>query len=523
MIGFWDILIIFVYMAAMGFMGVYCTGKNVSTDEYFVGGRRMPGWVVGMSMVGTLMSSISFLAYPGDSYKTTWIRMFPNLLVPLCVIIVAYLILPFYRKGPMTSAYEYIGKRFGTVTRTYFAGTFVVAQLVRISVVLYLVSILMRELTGWNIVFCVLLSGGLVALYTIIGGFEAVVLTDVVQTFVLAIGAIVCFAVIVYQLPGGIGQIFSVAIEDGKFALADLASDGKLERLSWGFSLREKTGVMLLIIGITNWLVMYSTDQTMVQRYCAASSEKEARKALYVCGFTALPIWSFFMLIGTALYVFFKQFPTPETTQMLTGARDAEGIMPFFIVRYMPVGFKGVVLAAVLAAAMSTLSSGINSISTVGVVDIYKKLCVKGRSDKHYLKVAYVLSVVAGIFMIMGSFLLIKATTKTLQDTLYILTAIIGGGGLGIYFVGFFTNKGNDFAAATGAAASVMYSIWVILANRGFLPEFMSVPFDLYYTAFIGNFITFFVVYLIGCLIKPHSKEAMVNLNVWSVLPSEDK
>jgi len=504
------------YLAAMGVIGVYYSGKNSDTDEYFLGGRRTAGWMAGMSMLGTLLSCITFLAYPADSFKTTWIRLLPMALVPVGSIIAAFFFLPFYRQTKMVSAYEYIGKRFGPITRTYFSFSFVVLQLFRISTVLYLMSLLMVELTGWNTTVCILVSGGMVAAYTIVGGFDAVVLTDVVQTIVLVVGALVCLGVIVYQLPGGIGQVFSVAFADGKLTLADLI-DGKMTPLSWwGVSLRGKTGIMLLVIGLTNFLAVYASDQTMVQRYCSTPTIKEARKAIYVCGFGALPMWTFFMLIGTSLYVFFKQFPQPEATAMLDGTRDPEGILPFFIVRYMPNGFKGVVLAAVLSAAMSTLSSGINSISTVGVVDFYKKI-VKNKSDRHYLKAAYLISACAGILMIGGTFILLKAETITLQNTLFIVTAIIGGGGLGIYCVGFFTNKGNDIAAASGAAASILFSLWVILASRGFLPDFMAVPFDLYYTAFIGNFITFTVVYGIGAFFRHLNNENLSNLNIWCI------
>ena len=516
MLGWIDILIMVAYFGAMGIVGLYYSGKNSDTDEYFLGGRRTLGWMAGISMLGTLLSSITFLAYPADSFKTTWIRLLPMALVPVGSIIAAYFFLPFYRQTKMTSAYEYIGKRFGPITRAYFSFSFLVLQLFRISTVLYLMSILMAELTGWNIVVCVLVSGGLVSAYTIIGGFDAVVLTVVIQTIVLVAGALVCFGVIVHQLPGGIGQIFSVAITDGKLALADLI-DGEMTPLSWwGVSLREKTGIMLLVIGLTNFLAVYASDQTMVQRYCSTPTDKEARKAIYVCGFGALPMWTFFMLIGTSLYVFFKQFPQPEAIAMLDGSRDPEGILPFFVVRYMPNGFKGVVLAAVLSAAMSTLSSGINAISTVGVVDFYKKM-VKNKSDRHYLKAAYLISACAGIIMIGGTFVLLKADTMTLQDTLIIVTAIIGGGGLGIYCVGFFTNKGNDIAAASGAAASILYSLWVTLGSRGCLPGFMTVPFDLYYTAFLGNFITFIAVYGIGALFTSMNNKNLRCLNIWQL------
>ncbi len=509
-----DIVVLLGYLLGMLAMGYYFSRKNTSTEEYFVGGRSFSGWVIGLSLVGTSISSITFLAYPGDAYKTAWLRFLPNLMLPICIFIAAYLFLPFFRRGNITSAYQYLESRFGPSVRVYGALAFVIAQLVRISTILYLLSLLVHEVSGIDPIMCVLISGVFVSAYTIMGGIDAVIWTDVVQTVVLVLGGAVCLFVIVDLLPGGIGQVFDVAIADGKFAFAELKNQ-QLSPVSWEFTLNSKTGTMMLVLGLTSWLSEYSSNQNTVQRYCAAKSTHEARKGMFICAFSSLPIWAFYMFLGTALYVFFQVFPTLEAQQMLTGERKAEQILPYFIINHLPAGIVGLVIAAALAAAMSSLDSSINAISTVGIVDIYRRHLAKGRSDKHYLHVAWLLAAVTSVFMIIGAIYIYQAETKTLQDTATILVSLLSGGMLGLYLLGFFTTRGDARAAWVGIFFTVVFTLWTILDKRGLLPDSMQLPFDSYYTTIIGNFIMFVSAYLVATLFFKTEKR-LAGLTVWS-------
>lgn len=378
----------FVFMAALGF---YFSRRNKNTEQYFVGGRSFGGWVIGISLVGYSISSVTFIGYPGDAYKTAWIRFMPNLMMPVAIMIASYLFIPLFRRMNITSAYEFLEGRFGPSIRRYISCAFAVGQLIRLSLVLYLVSIVVHEMTGLSPLTCILLSGLVTAMYTALGGIDAVIWTDVIQAIVLLFGGLLCLGFIVWKIPGGLPQIFTVALADGKLAFADLV-DGKIQRLPWGFSLKEKTGIMMLILGLMGWIGEYSCNQNTIQRYIASKSTAEARKGILICCISSLPIWALFMFIGTALYVFFKQFPTAETTAMLTGARKPEQVLPFFIMHYIPPGLVGLIIAGILAAAMSSLSASINSASTVLVIDIYKGAMARGRSDRHYLKAAWIVT-----------------------------------------------------------------------------------------------------------------------------------
>jgi SSS family solute:Na+ symporter len=223
------------------------------------------------------------------------------------------------------------------------------------------------------------------------------------------------------------------------------------------------------------------------------------------------------MFIGTSLYVFFQTFPVPEAQQMLHGQRQAEQILPFFVINYLPPGFCGVVIAATLAAAMSSLDSSINAISTVTVVDIYKRHLVKNRADRHYLHMAWLFASLAGAVMIGGALVLVNVKTKTLQDTGIILSSVVAGGMLGIYLLGFFTRVRGSASVWTGITFTAAFTIWTILSSRGLLPEWLSFKYDLYYTIFIGNTVMFIVgalaYYFIGRIFKKSEEDYDVDID----------
>jgi SSS family solute:Na+ symporter len=412
----------------------------------------------------------------------------------VAVFIAARYFLPYLRGNNATTAYEYLETRFGPSIRVYGAITFVVAQIVRVSLILYLVSLVLQEITGLDATTCIIIGGFIVALYTIIGGIDAVIWTDVIQTIVLLLGGIICLVIVTSHLPGGINQILEVATNDGKLALAEL-KNGSLVPVDWHLSLHSKTASMMLIIGLISWLTEYSSNQNTVQRFCASKSDHEARKAMLICVLVSLPTWAFFMFLGTALYVFFQVFPAGQASEILQGSRKAEGILPFFIINYLPSGLVGLVIAAALAAAMSSLDSSINAISTVSISDIYRRHINCDAADSHYLRVARLVASGAGLMMILGAIYLTNTETTTLQDTATILTSLLAGGLLSIYCIGFFSDRGDARHILFGITGTMLFTAWTILSSRSLLPDSLSFPFDLYYTGLIGNIIMFILAF----------------------------
>ena len=515
-----DMAVLIVYFVSMTLMGLYFARRAKTTERYFVGDRAFPGWLLGISLFGAMISSITFVGYPADAYKTAYLRYLICITLPVGILIASRFFVPFFRRGQITSVFEYLEGRFGPRTRVYGASMFVLAQCIRISLIQYLVALLMNKITGWDVTICILLGGVVTAYYTIAGGIEAVIWTDFVQSLILVFGGLLILGTIVWKLPGGFGQLFEVALRDGKFMLGDLdTTDGRLHPAPWGFALDQKTVVMMLIVGLFQWLGEYSTSQEVIQKYCSAKSAQEARRAMWVCCLCCVPTWGYFMLVGTGLYVFYQVFPDTNAHEMLTGARKAEEILPYFVTTQLPQGLSGIVVAAVLAAAMSSMSSAMNSISAVAITDIYKRHWVPGRDDRHYVRAARMVTLISSSIMIMGAYYLLFSQKKTLQHLGTELQAIVAGGLLGLYMFGFFTRKGDGRAAFFGILCAVAFSACISLAELGWLPQgsiaWLRSHFDSYYTGIVGNVLMFTVGYVAASIV-PRKTGDLTNLTVWT-------
>ncbi|MBI1321445.1 MAG: sodium/solute symporter [Candidatus Hydrogenedens sp.] len=518
-LGWPDVLIMGVYFVGITWAGVYFAGRTKGTEDYFLGGRSIPAWVIGISMIGTSISSISFLGFPGDAYMTTWLRLLPNLMLPVAVLVAAYFFLPFFRHSPTTSAYEYLEARFGPKTRLYAASAFIIAQIFRIAMILYLLSQLLVVVTGWSTDFCIIVAGVFVAFYTIVGGIEAVIWTDVAQTIIMVLGCALCFAVVIVGLPGGFGQLFSAAAEAGKMSFAEVVIDNGVHTMkdpSWSFSLGQKTALMMLLWGLGQFLAEYSSNQNVVQRYCASKSMKDARRAMLICAVSSVPIWVFLYLLGTGLWVYFQVHADETAAAILAGDAKPEQILPHFVIHYLPMGVSGLVLSAVVAAAMSSIDSSINAVSTVGVVDLYRRHLAPGREDSHYLNVARGIATVTGVLMVVLAMVIARDGSQTFQDTATVVYALTAGGLLGLFMLGFMTTKGNGYAVGAGIVATLAFTALMTCKQLGverFAPYYP--PIDTYYTSILGHLAMFVIGYTLGALVA-RPKQDLTNLTIWT-------
>lgn len=508
-----DLLLIGLYFMMTLGIGYYAGRKNNSTGQYFLAGKSFPGWVIGISFIGTIISSVTFIGIPADSFKTAWFRFLPNLALPLVAIIAAHCFIPFFRRGTITSAYQYLSMRFGGSISYYAAAVFVVTQLVRTSIIAYLLSLLLSEITGWSFYGSLLAIVGFTAVYTIKGGFKAVIWTDVIQTFVLILAAFACIGFIIANVPGGLSTIFSDAIAHNKLSFLHDYDPGTatLVPVKSGFSLSEKTALMLILAGFIQYLGG-QLNQESVQRWCSAKSAKEAKKSVYFMGIGCIPIWAFFQFLGTAIFVFFLYHPDGVASDIAGGVRKAEEIMPYFITQYLPVGLKGLTIAGALAAAMSTLSSCINATSMVIVRDFYKKIRVSETDERHDLKLARLLSVFVALLMIGGSVAIYLADTMTLTDLMITLTAIISSGVPGVFLAGMFTRRATLAGSWAGLFASLFFVVWVRLSPAAWFPDILRIDIFSYYVAIIGNLLSFSLACFFS---KRHEKQNLSNLTVW--------
>ena len=221
------------------------------------------------------------------------------------------------------------------------------------------------------------------------------------------------------------------------------------------------------------------------------------------------------MFLGTALYAYFQVYPSEAASEMLVGTRNAEDILPYFIIYYLPAGISGLIIAAAIAAAMSSLDSSINSISTVSVHDIYRRHLVPNKDDIHYLHIAWYIATFATIIMIIGSCILAFSKMNTLQDTYNTIGSVVMGGVLGLYLLGFCTKRGNEKSVWFGIALTMMFSLWTVLAKYSFLPDWLQAPFDLYYTGILGQIVMFAGIFVAAVLFSD-SKNNLKNLTIWT-------
>jgi SSS family solute:Na+ symporter len=505
-----DVAVMLVYSALVVAVGWYVSRRSRSTEAYFLGQRDFPGWAVGLSFIGGTISSVTFIAYPADSFKTAWVRFLPNLAFPVVALLAAWVLVPFFRRGQVKSAYHYLGLRFGMPVSIYAALVYLLAQCVRMATITYLLSVLLSSLTGLGPVWCIVLAAGITALYTVKGGFAAVVWNDVLQTVVLVAGALACVVMVVGSIPGGAGAVVSEALAAGKLSFMDLdVAAGRLEPVHGGFSLLEKTIPMMILVGAAQY-VTGQLDQDSVQRWSAARSLSEARKSMWVLGFGALPIWAGFMFLGTCLWVYYRHHPDPVSVAILSGARRAEDILPHFILTVLPPGIAGLVISGALAAAMGSLSCCINAASMVWVNDLYRPHLVRGRDDRHYLRVSRGAALSLSVVMAGGAYLFHISNAKTIMELGIIATALFGGGISGAFLFGLLTRRGDHRAVIAGMVVTALFTGYTVASQAGLVPRALN-P---YYTAILANLVMF-VVCAIASWMMPAPPRDLRGLTFW--------
>lgn len=495
-----DVLVVAVYLLAMAGMGLYFARRNRNTEEYFVGGRSLRGWVVGISMLSTSISSITFLAFPAAAFVLDWRQLVSNLMLPFVAVLAVLLFVPLFRRGRLTSAFEYLGERFGPAARLYGALSFILLQLIRLATVLFLLAIPVTMLTGLPMELVIIAVGLFVAFYTVAGGIEAVIWTDVVQAFVLWFGGIGCALFIAFQVPGGLGGIIDIGIAHNKFGI------GSLE---WNFG--ERTFWTVVLLGIFHWLAMYSSDQTFVQRYVASSSQREAQKATILYSVLAVPTWTFFFFLGTCLFAYYTLYPSTTVSGM-----EADEVFPYFILTEIPAGLAGLVLAGVIAAAMSSLDSSINSIATVAIVDLFKPYLAPGREDRYYLTAARLLSTVAAAVMIGGALVFTHMEKESMNDINWMVSSIFGGCLMGLFLIGFFTRRVDNRAVLIALAVAIPINIYLGMSTAGWLPGWLSLQVHAYWVGAFVNVVFIAFAYIASIALR-NPRGDLSGLTIWTM------
>jgi len=447
-----DLAVIVVYIVGIVALGCYFVRRERTTEDFFLGGRRLPWWAVGISIYATQLSAISFMGAPARAYKTNW-TWFPGSLTMLVVMpFIAYVFLPFFRRVPTTSAYEYLERRFHPRLRDYGALAFVAMQVGRMGVVLYLPALALAELTGVSVVLLIVVLGALIVLYTVLGGIEAVIWTDVAQVVVLVGGAIFAAVYLIRGIDGGLARIVEVGAADHKFVFARGGFDPTVDVLFF-----------VLLGNVFERLIPYGSDQAVIQRYLTTSSEKEARRSILLNSVMGIPLTAMLFFLGTGLYVFYKVNPDA----VVPGAGfDADRIYPYFIVTQLPQGVSGLVIAAIFAASMSSLDSSLNSVATVCVNDVYRRYIDPKAADRRCLVLARVLTVFWGalataVAVYMALQLQANPEHRGAWHLFRQIFALLGGGLLGVFALGILVRRATWQGAIAGivVSAGVLYLV----------------------------------------------------------------
>lgn len=469
-----DILVLALYFVLTMAVGVACWRKSRSVDGFTAAERSLPGWLTGLSILGTYISSISFIALPGKAFASNWNSFVFSLSLPLAAWIGTKYFVPFYRHGGCISAYAHLEERFGGWARAYASACYLLTQLARIGTVTYLMALPMNVLLGWDIRWIILITGVTTTLYTFIGGIVGVIWTEAIQTVVLIAGAAVCAVLMVTGLPEGPGQLFRLGAENGKFSLG-----------SFGPELTQSTFWVVLVYGLVINLQNFGVDQNYVQRYHTARSDREANKSLWMGALLYVPVSAVFFFIGTALFAYYSA----NTGQLPAEYQDpsrSDYVFPWFIVSVLPPGITGLLIASIFAAAMSTISSSLNSSATIFLNDYYKRYINKGASEKQEMKTLYVCTVAAGALGTVLAFGMINV--KSALDAWWTLAGIFGGGMLGLFLLGFISRRADRAAGLAGVSVGVLLILWLSISPKiGWLPVAARSPFHSFLTIVFGT------------------------------------
>ncbi len=442
-----DLVILVVYLAAVLFAGLHFAKKDMKGKEYFKGDGTVPWWVTSVSIFATLLSPISFLSLAGNSYAGTWIMWFAQLGMLLAIPLTIRFFLPIYSKLGIDTAYHYLELRFGSKgLRVLGAVMFIVYQIGRMSIIMYLPCMVLGNLTGISVNLLIIIMGVIAIIYSYTGGLKSVLWTDFIQGTVLLLGVTISLLFLIAHLNGGFGAIIGAFVDEGKFlAPGQPIFDANL----------LKDSVFLMVVGAGfNTMGSYVSSQDIVQRFTTTTDQKKLNKMMLANGALSIFIATVFYLIGTGLYVFYQQNTLPP-------AAAQDQIFASYIAFELPVGFTGLLLAAIYAASQSTLSTGLNSVSASWTLDIQARLTKKEMSFEKQTKIGQYVSLLVGIFAIVVAIVLANGGIQSAYEWFNGFMGLVLGILIGTFILGAFTKVANTFGAALAfcAASAVMVGI----------------------------------------------------------------
>ncbi|MCO8124002.1 sodium/solute symporter [Stieleria sp. TO1_6] len=522
----WAVLI--AYFIGISAIGVVFYRRNRSADDFTAGGRSLPGWLCGMSIFATYLSSISYLALPGKAFVDNWNAFAFSLALPPAAWIAVRYFLPMYRASGEVSAYSLLERRFGLWARLFASSFYLLFQIARIGVVMYLMALPMAVLFGWDIRTLIVLTGVIVTVYSFIGGITAVIWADAIQAFVLLAGALLALAILLAGMPDGPGQVFETAASNHKFSLGSTSP----------WILSQPTLWVVLAYGLFENIKNFGVDQSYVQRYIASSSDREAAKSIWLGALLYVPVSALFLFIGTALFAYYESHPADmqqvrevvatqklmqagvspdsagyqsqlqQTAAGLTEVDMGDRVFPHFIAAHLPVGVRGLLIAAVFAAAMSTVSTSLNSSATLVMSDFYSRLFRPDSSDHSRVRVLRGATVVWGLLGTIMALILVRLTNSVL-DIWWTLSGVLGAAIIGLFLLGITSPRLRSRPAIVILGLGVTLIAWMTFSQTDFWPEELASyasPFHAFLVIVLGPM----MMVVLGLLAPPQAKRQSI-------------
>lgn len=476
------------YFGAMLALGARFRKRQQSSEHYFLAGRRLPAWAVGMSMFATVISSWAFLALPAKAFQADLVSLTTISTLPIAAWITARWFIPLFREKIRLSAYEYLENRFGLGARVYGNAAFLIVHFGKMAGILYLLCLAIAQMTGTSVFVLIALVGLSTLVYTFFGGMEGVVWTDVVQGVLLLLAGVISVGFVLFANEAGAAAVIGTAWDAGKFRLVAPA-------FSW-----DRAGTVLFVFfGLTYYTQKYVSDQTIVQRYLIAPSAAGASRGIWLSSVLVMLVWALFMGLGALLWAHYQMNPVGLPRGLLA---TPDRIYPHFIAHALPPGITGVILAGLLAATMSTLSSDLNSLSAVVFDDYYRKWR-PGGDDAAHLRFSRLMVLAAGVLCV--GLAMAMTRVHSMADAAFDFVSLVGGGVMGMYLLGM-TTRCSKRALHVGLGCGVAFILWGYFCGPGTtaLPVLPRSPFHTLWIGGLGNLVVFATGWLAHRILQPN-------------------
>lgn len=470
----WTILGTYIVLTLV--MGALVGRRVTSANQFALGDRNIPWWAIGISVVCTYVSAMSFLGGPAWSYKEGLSVIAIHLNYPLVIFFIVAVFMPFFYNNGLTSIYEYQERRFGKASRITLSLIFLIKQAISSAAVLYATSLILEFITGIDVTYCIIIVTVIALIYTVMGGIAAVIWTDVIQAVILFLGAFIIIEAVWNGMPQPMTEV-----------MQSLKSDGMTDALQTNLDLSQVTTVWAGVIAMTMFhTTVYGGNQMMVQRCMAAKNMGDAKKAMLMMGYVAFFIYFVFILLGVLFNAYYdgKEFENGNT------------IILHYASEYGMPGLMGIIAAAILAASMSSLDSAFNSMATVSVTDFYKRFYKKNESEEHYLKASRFFTVMWALCIIIPAFMFATSTGSVLE-ILSKAGSYFVGANFCMFVLGFYSKHITEKGLLIGVAASFL-AIWYVAVATDIAWPWYCV---------IGVFVNAIVAYTASLLLTGKQKE----------------